>query len=62
MKNSEEVINEEKRSMSRRKKNMFGWAIKGDIIVFLLLVMATCIAVLFMPKLFISDDLSTYFH
>lgn len=61
MKNSEEVINEEKRSLSRRAKNMFGWAIKGDIIVFLLLVIATCIAVLFAPKLFVSDDLSTYF-
>lgn len=41
---------------------MFGWAIKGDIVIFLLLVMASCIAILFLPNLFITDDLSSYFQ
>jgi hypothetical protein len=48
----------EQRAGSRRNKNLLGWAIKGDLIVFLLLILGTCLAALFFPHLFIHEDLT----
>jgi uncharacterized membrane protein len=48
----------EHRSGSRRKKNLLGWAIKGDLLVFLVLVLGTCVAALFFPHLFLGQGLT----
>ncbi len=43
----------EQRGGSRRDKNLLGWAIKGDLIVFVLLILATCLTALYYPHLFL---------
>jgi hypothetical protein len=55
MRNSEELLTEQSRG-NRRNKNLFGWAIKGDLLVFLLLLVSSCLIVLFFPHLFVNED------